>query len=140
MCICCRYANSSQQAIAARAEQQGLLIEGFNGGRLAREQAKLPNAGKGLHNEQVNILNLPMPDFDVSGNLHEAHTILCWHPDTSYMYMPLLYKGCDHYFACRLANQFMADRGYSEACEGCAYRYVAFPLSTRRFCLDLLDK
>lgn len=63
----CRYANSSQQAIAARAEQQGLLIEGFNAGRLAREQAKLPNAGKGLLNEQVNILNLPMPDFDVSG-------------------------------------------------------------------------
>ena len=68
VCFSCRYANSSQQAIAARAEQQGLLIEGFNASRLAREQAKLPNAGKGLLNEQVNILNLPMPDFDVSGN------------------------------------------------------------------------
>ena len=77
MCICCRYANSSQQAIAARAEQQGLLIEGFNGDRLIREQAKLPNAGKSLHNEQVNILNLPMPDFDVSGNLHQAHKTFC---------------------------------------------------------------
>ena len=65
--MACRYANSSQQAIAARAEQQGLLIEGFNAHRLIQEQAKLPNAGKGLHNEQVNILNLPMPDFDVSG-------------------------------------------------------------------------
>ena len=69
MCLSCRYANSSQQAIAARAEQQGLLIEGFNASRLAREQAKLPNAGKGLHNEQVNILNLPMPDFDVTGDI-----------------------------------------------------------------------
>ncbi len=76
----CRYANSSQQAIAARAEQQGLLIEGFNASRLAREQAKLPNAGKGLHNEQVNILNLPMPDFDVTGMTSESPACISgWH-------------------------------------------------------------
>ena len=75
--MACRYANSSQQAIAARAEQQGLLIEGFNAQRLAQEQAKLPNGGKGRHNEQVNILNLPMPDFDVSGAFPWTFLFVC---------------------------------------------------------------
>ena len=87
--MACRYANSSQQAIAARAEQQGLLIEGFNAQRLAQEQAKLPNGGKGRHNEQVNILNLPMPDFDVSGA--SPWTSLSAHAAfPGSMFMPLL--------------------------------------------------
>lgn len=73
---CCRYANQSSQAIAARAEQQGLLIEGFNAQRLAAAQAKLPGDGQAKHNEQVNILNLPLPDFNMAGAARLDRTLL----------------------------------------------------------------
>ena len=44
-------------------------MEGFCAERLTAAQARLPNAGRHKHNEQVNILNLPLPDFDVEGLL-----------------------------------------------------------------------
>ena len=63
----CRYADSSAQVFAARAEEQGMLVEGFCAKRLAAAQAQLPGASRPRNDEQVNILNLPVPDFNVAG-------------------------------------------------------------------------
>jgi hypothetical protein len=44
-----------------------MLVEGFCAERLTAAQARLAGAGRHNHNEQVNILNLPLPDFDITG-------------------------------------------------------------------------
>lgn len=67
-----RYANPSAQAIASQAEEEGLEVEGFGAARLKAAQAKLAAAG-GLtlskDIKQDNILNLPLPDFEIEGEL-----------------------------------------------------------------------
>ena len=60
-------ANTSSQATAARAEAEGLAVEGFSAARLRAAQAWQPSAGRPRNSEQVNILNLPLPDFSVAG-------------------------------------------------------------------------
>ncbi|KAK9908530.1 hypothetical protein WJX75_009252 [Coccomyxa subellipsoidea] len=78
-----RYANPSAQAIASQAEEEGLEVEGFGAARLKAAQAKLAAAG-GLtlskDIKQDNILNLPLPDFEIEagedGEAEEAEDAL----------------------------------------------------------------
>lgn len=66
----CRYANPCAQRIATKAEEEGMEVEGFGVARLQAAQAKLAAAG-GIGPtrdiKQDNILNLPLPDFDIEG-------------------------------------------------------------------------
>jgi hypothetical protein len=50
-----------------KAEKQGMLVEGFCAEKLTAAQAQLASSGGHKHNEQVNILNLPLPDFEIVG-------------------------------------------------------------------------
>lgn len=66
----CRYANPSAQAIASQCEEEGMEVEGFNAARLKAIQAKLAAEGgnpPARDIKQDNILNLPLPEFDLEG-------------------------------------------------------------------------
>ncbi len=66
----CRYANPSAQAIASQCEDEGMEVEGFNAVRLKAIQAKLAAEGgnpPARDIKQDNILNLPLPEFDLEG-------------------------------------------------------------------------
>lgn len=56
-------------------------VEGFSAARLKAVQAKLAGKGGIKLNEQVNILNLPLPDFDLEGESRRYpwHIHLCLH-------------------------------------------------------------
>ncbi|BDA44550.1 hypothetical protein COCOBI_06-0260 [Coccomyxa sp. Obi] len=63
-----RYANPSAQAIASQCEEEGMEVEGFNAVRLKAIQAKLAAEGGNPPNRNIkqdNILNLPLPEFDL---------------------------------------------------------------------------